>query len=96
MVALRGETIDGFDEDVPIYNRLFLGGPRSIRGIEYRHVSPHAKKLNRDGEVRGGTIPWGGQTLVCANLEYTIPIRKIKVDFPKKLWYCPVLDKGGD
>ena len=77
MVALRGETIDGFDEDVPIYNRLFLGGPRSIRGIEYRHVSPHAKKLNRDGEVRGGTIPWGGQTLVCANLEYTIPIRKL-------------------
>ena len=74
MLALRGETLDAFSDDVPIYNRLFLGGPKSIRGIEYRHVSPKARRLNRDGEPRNSHIPWGGQTLVCANLEYTIPI----------------------
>ncbi len=69
MIALRGETIDSFNEEVPIYNRLFLGGPKSIRGIEYRHVSPLAKR-------NGGNdyAPWGGQTLICANVEYTVPV----------------------
>ena len=73
MLALRAETIDAIDDDVPIYNRLFLGGPKSIRGIEYRNVSPMAKRADRDHSY----IPWGGQTLVCANLEYTIPIVKM-------------------
>lgn len=78
MLALRAETLDAFNDDVPIYNRLFLGGPKSIRGIEYRHVSPHARKIGRhDDEPRNSYIPWGGQTLVCANLEYTIPIVKM-------------------
>lgn len=77
MLAFRAETIDGISDDVPIYNRLFLGGPKSIRGIEYRGVSPYARKLNRDGERTRGYDPWGGQTLVCANLEYTIPLFKM-------------------
>ncbi len=73
MLALRAETIDGISDDVPIYNRLFLGGPKSIRGIEYRNVSPMAKRADKDRSY----VPWGGQTLVCANLEYTIPIVKM-------------------
>ena len=77
MLALRAETIDAINDDVPIYNRMFLGGPKSIRGIEYRHVSPYARRLKRDGEPRNSYMPWGGQTLVCANLEYTIPIVKL-------------------
>ena len=58
MVGLRVETIDGFGSNdyVPIYNRLFLGGPKSIRGIEYRYVSPYIKKANG----RNDYIPWGG------------------------------------
>jgi outer membrane protein insertion porin family len=70
--ALRVETIDAFNDDVPIYNRLFLGGPRSIRGIEYRHVGPMVRRA-------GGSDwdPWGGQTLFCANVEYTVPIVKM-------------------
>ena len=71
MVGLRAETIDAFGgDDVPIYNRMFLGGPRSIRGIKYRYVSPLA---NRGGDY----VPWGGQTLFCMNFEYTIPIVKM-------------------
>ena len=77
MVGLRAETIDGISDDVPIYNRLFLGGPKSIRGIEYRGVSPYARRLNRDGSPSRSYDPWGGQTLVCANFEYTIPIVKM-------------------
>ena len=73
LLALRAETIDAIDDDVPIYNRLFLGGPKSIRGIDYRNVSPMAKRSDRDRSY----VPWGGQTLVCANLEYTIPIVKM-------------------
>lgn len=73
MLALRAETIDALSDEVPIYNRLFLGGPKSIRGIEYRHVSP---MVSRDEEGGGDYMPWGGQTLFCLNAEYTVPIVK--------------------
>ena len=74
MVGLRAETIDGFGSNdyVPIYNRMFLGGPKSIRGIEYRYVSPYIKKVYGDKY-----IPWGGQTLFCMNFEYTVPVVKM-------------------
>ena len=74
LVGARAETIDGFgsNDEVPIYNRMFLGGPKSIRGIEYRYVSPYIK------EAHGGDyIPWGGQTLFCMNFEYTVPVVKM-------------------
>ena len=73
MVGLRAETIDSFSDEVPIYNRMFLGGPRSIRGIRYRYVAPMAQRA--DG--RDSYAPWGGQTLFCMNFEYTIPIVKM-------------------
>jgi outer membrane protein insertion porin family len=72
MTGVRAETIDGISDEVPIYNRMFLGGPKSIRGIEYRHVAPMAQR-NGNGEWD----PWGGQTLFCANFEYTVPIVKM-------------------
>ena len=72
MVGLRAETIDGFSDEVPIYNRMFLGGPKSIRGIEYRHISPMARRENSSEWV-----PWGGQTLFCMNFEYTVPVIKM-------------------
>ena len=72
MVGLRAETIDSFSDDLPIYDRLFLGGPRSIRGIRYRYVSPMVRRAYSDSYV-----PWGGQTLFCMNFEYTIPIVKM-------------------
>ena len=73
MVGLRAETIDDFSDDIPIYNRMFLGGPKSIRGIRYRYVAPMAKREESNHRY----APWGGQTLACANLEYTIPIIKM-------------------
>jgi outer membrane protein insertion porin family len=76
MLALRGETMDAFSGGVPIYNRLFLGGPKSVRGIEYRNVSPFVRR-ERDGSATDEYMPWGGQTLFCANVEYTIPIVKM-------------------
>ena len=80
MASVRAETIDAFSDDVPIYNRMFLGGPKSIRGIEYRHVSPMVRKLRGrdiDGDPSRTWTPWGGQTLLVANFEYTVPIVKM-------------------
>jgi outer membrane protein insertion porin family len=74
MLGLRAETIDAFNGDVPIYNRMFLGGPKSIRGIEYRNASPLVSRNKNGG---GDTAPWGGQTLFCLNAEYTVPIVKM-------------------
>jgi len=73
MGNLRLETVDAFSGDLPIYNRMFLGGPRTIRGIAYRNASPMIMKAWGWDEY----APWGGQTLFCMNFEYTIPIVKM-------------------
>ena len=60
------------DFQVPIYNRLFLGGGNDLRGFDFREVGP--KDIN--GE------PIGGQTIARFTVEYTIPIiEKIRVAF---------------
>ncbi len=71
--GLRGETVDAFSGDLPIYDRLFLGGPRSIRGVDYREIAPRIWAL--EGK-KGKYAPWGGQTSWCFNMEYTVPIVK--------------------
>ena len=77
MVGLRAETIDAFSDEVPIYDRMFLGGPKTIRGIEYRNVAPMARRVHGDGTPYDSYAPWGGQTLFCMNFEYTVPIVKM-------------------
>ena len=51
-------------DDVPIYDRLYLGGPNSLRGFRYRQVGPK----DIEGE------PIGGKTLVRFTTEVTFPI----------------------
>ena len=51
-------------KQVPIYERLFLGGSNDLRGFEYRKVGPKDKS----GE------PIGGLTSGYASFEYTFPI----------------------
>ncbi len=71
--GLRAETEDAFSDELPIYDKLFLGGPRSIRGVDYREISPRVYSL--PGK-KGSYAPWGGQTSWCMNLEYTVPVCK--------------------
>ena len=52
---------------VPIFDRLFLGGPRTIRGFKYRTVGP--KVLDDDDDE-----PLGGKTAMCGTAEYTLPV----------------------
>jgi len=50
--------------DVPIFDRQFLGGPYSLRGFDYREISP--RDVNNE--------PVGGNTFVAGTAEYTFPI----------------------
>ena len=51
-------------DPVPIFDRYFLGGANTLRGFDFRKVSP--KDGNND--------PIGGNTFVNATAEYTYPI----------------------
>lgn len=72
--SLRGrfETVDAYSGDLPIYEQLFLGGPRSVRGVEYRDIGP--KVLRGNGSKKHA--PTGGKTLALVSAEYTIPLFK--------------------
>lgn len=68
VINLRGEAavVEGWgDEDrVPIFDRLFLGGARTLRGFDYRDVGPK----DDQGEPVGGLSSW--YTIA----EYSIPV----------------------
>lgn len=55
--------------DVPFFERYFLGGAYSLRGFEYREVSPMESGI---GGV--GLEPVGGNTYWMAYAEYSLPI----------------------
>ncbi|HEY5893301.1 MAG TPA: outer membrane protein assembly factor BamA [Chthoniobacterales bacterium] len=50
--------------DVPIFDRLYLGGANTLRGFDYRDVGPK----DENGE------PIGGRTMARFTAEYTFPI----------------------
>jgi outer membrane protein insertion porin family len=54
----------GDSDEVPIFDRLFLGGARTLRGFAFRDVGPH----DDEGE------PLGGRSGSYATAEYTLPI----------------------
>src|SRR5580765_6617471 len=54
----------GSGNQVPIYERLFLGGSINLRGFPYREVGPQ----DENGE------PVGGQSMARAMFEWTVPI----------------------
>jgi len=54
--------VDG--DEVPIFERLFLGGARNLRGFDYRDVGPK----DENGE------PIGGQSSAFVSAEVTFPI----------------------
>ena len=69
--SLRGslKTVDthsGADR-VAIFNRLFMGGPRTVRAFKYRKVGPR----DEDNE------PIGGLSSAFVSGEYTIPVVKM-------------------
>jgi outer membrane protein insertion porin family len=68
ILVINGElaTVNqwGSGNDVPIYDRLFLGGSNNLRGFNYRDVGPR----DFTGE------PLGGKSMARATVEFTGPI----------------------
>lgn len=89
----RAEVVDtyGSTDEVPLSERLFAGGPRTVRGFRYRWVGPKAERADGVPEVR----PCGGQSLAVGSAEYTVPIPGIpKFRFATfydigNVWYDP-------
>lgn len=61
---IAGTDFYGDSDRVPIFDRLFLGGPRNMRGFKFQDVGPK----DEDGE------PIGGYSMWYAMAEYTIPL----------------------
>jgi outer membrane protein insertion porin family len=61
---------------VPLSDRLFLGGGRSLRGFKYRDVGPKVSRTIKTSDNRDIVYhkPIGGKSLAMATAEYTIPI----------------------
>ncbi len=55
------------NDDIPIFERLFLGGGRTLRGFEFRDIGPRDKQQFTN-EV------FGGKSLGYVQLEYTVPV----------------------
>ena len=52
------------DEPLPLFERFYLGGPNSVRGVKYRRISP----VDRSGTRIGGNIE------LLGNVEYIVPL----------------------
>ena len=69
IVSVSGELafVDSTNgDDVPIFERMFLGGGRTLRGFEFRDIGP--RDTGFTDEV------FGGNSLGYVSLEYTVPI----------------------
>lgn len=67
IVAGRAQAGYGFgwsDDPLPLFERFYLGGPNSLRGVKFRRISP----VDDSGTRIGGTSE------VFANAEYLIPL----------------------
>ncbi len=80
MLSLRAsyDVVEEFGDtdEVPIDDRLFLGGGRTLRGFKYRDVGP---KVTRTVDLDGGATELyhkaiGGNSRFMATAEYSIPI----------------------
>jgi outer membrane protein insertion porin family len=72
ILSVNGQyrSVDG-DDNVPIFEREFLGGARSLRGYEYREASSPALR-DAQGE------PLGGRTAAYFTAEYSFPLINLK------------------
>ncbi len=63
----RAEAGYGFgwgEEPLPLFERFYLGGPSSIRGVKFRRISPRDESGTRIG----------GTSEVLGNVEYIVPL----------------------
>ncbi|MFZ9937546.1 MAG: outer membrane protein assembly factor BamA [Luteolibacter sp.] len=68
ILSLSGEMafVDALSGEVPVFERMFLGGGRTLRGFEFRDIGPRDTGYTND--------VYGGNSLGFMSLEYTVPI----------------------
>ncbi len=68
ILSVSGElaSVDSTGDDIPIFERMFLGGARTLRGFEFRDIGP--RDTGYTEEV------FGGNSLGYVSVEYTVPI----------------------
>ncbi len=64
--SLKAGMVEEFgrSDDVPIFDRFFLGGAWSVRGYDYRDIGPHDEMDD----------PVGGKFMYYGTMEYVIPL----------------------
>ncbi len=67
LTRLSFDTVEAYSGEVPLFDRLFIGGGRTVRGFEFRDGGPKAYN-------NGDHVAIGGQTSWCATAEYSIPL----------------------
>lgn len=67
ILSVQGELafVDATSGTVPVFDRLYLGGARTLRGFDFRNVGP------RDPVTQEVV---GGQSLGFFSVEYTVPV----------------------
>ena len=80
ILSVNGEIAfaDAFNGEVPIFDRMFLGGGRTLRGFEFRDIG--GPRDAASDEVLGG------QSLGYMSLEYTVPV----IDTVRAAVFCDV------
>ena len=68
ILSVNGELafVDAISGDVPIFERMFLGGGRTLRGFEFRDIGPRDTGFTEE--------VFGGKSLGFVSVEYTVPI----------------------
>ncbi len=68
ILTLNGELafVDAISGEVPIFERMFLGGGRTLRGFEFRDIGPRDDGFTEE--------VYGGKSLGFMSIEYTIPV----------------------
>jgi outer membrane protein assembly factor BamA len=75
--------------NAPVYERFFAGGFRSMRGFEFRGISPlYNGPVNQFG-VNADGVPIGGDFMLLNSLEYQIPVRA-----SDKVYFVTFVDTG--
>ena len=71
ILSVNGELafVDAISGDVPVFDRLFLGGGRTLRGFEFRDIGGP-----RDSGPGGSNEVVGGESLGYLSVEYTVPV----------------------
>jgi len=74
VLSFRGryEVVEPYGDtgEVPLADRLFLGGGRTLRGFDWRDVGPKVVPVSGIGAYRAV----GGSSLAFASAEYAVPV----------------------